>query len=474
MKLIFISDTHNNLFGGLENIQASIKKEEGTIIIDGGDSFSGSPLDYFKKDKGLPFYPQAQVFKALGLDIATPGNHDFDDGHEGLVKFIEETGAKLLCANLKDRTGSLKIYDHLIYTFNGLRVGFTGLITDYLPNLQKKENLEDFDILPVIETARKELAYLKQKADFTVLIYHGGYEIDPITKSVLSTNGEHQGYRIVTELDFDLVLTAHQHIVVPFTRVGRCCTLQCGFNGNHYAEIEIDRDGITGELKTPRVCSDTDTDLRMEYERWLDSEIGTLSSPLGPYEPVDVMTRGCGITDLVNHIQLLMTGADISVTSAFNSTVSLDRSITYRSLLKCFPFPNHLVLKWVDESTLKSALEVSASFLEVENGNIVISRRYIEPLLQLFNYDLYQGFEYAFDLSRPVGERVVDLKLPKEKLLLAMSDYRGGGNGGYPFFKELEEVSISEESIQDMLFRYFKDNKEPVWPRSDFKGVKIR
>ncbi|MCR5731792.1 MAG: 5'-nucleotidase C-terminal domain-containing protein [Sphaerochaetaceae bacterium] len=473
MRLIFTSDTHNNLFGGLAKIKASIKKDDRTIIIDGGDSFSGSPLDYFKKDKNLSYYPQAQLFKAMGLDIAVPGNHDFDDGYDGLKQFIKETGAKLLCANLLDRKNCLEVNRHLIYNFDGLKIGFTGLITDYLENLQKKENLEGLEILPVMEVAREELDFLKKEADVTVLIYHGGYEIDPITEKVLSTTSEHQGYKIITELDYDLVLTAHQHIVIPFTKKGNSYTLQCGFNGSKYAEVEITKDGIKGEVITPVQEADADAELKEEYEKWLDSEIGTLSSSLGPYEPIEVMTKSCGIVDLVNHIQREMTGADISVTSAFNSTVSLDRSITYRELLNCFPFPNHLVLKWVDEKIIRAALEKAASFLLIQNGQVVISKDYTEPLLQLFNYDIYQGIEYAFDLTRPIGKRVIELKLPKEKLLLVLSDYRAGGNGGYPFFKDIEDVSMSEESIQDMLFRYFKENKEPVWPRSGFKGVKI-
>lgn len=472
MKIIFTSDTHNNLFGGLEKIKASIKKDDETIIIDGGDSFSGSPLDYFKKDKNLSYYPQAQVFKEMGLDIAVPGNHDFDDGIEGLKSFIKQTGAKLLCANLTSKDSELKINNHLIYTFNGLKIGFTGIITDYLENIQKKENLEGIEILPALETARKELEILKQNADITVLIYHGGYEIDPRNMEVLSTTTEHQGYRILKEFDYDLVLTAHQHIVVPFTKVGSSYTLQCGFNGNRYAELEIDKDNITGELKTPKDCNCTDNKLKDEYESWLDSQIGTLSSPLGPYEPIDVMTKGCGIVDLVNYIQKELTGADISLTSAFNTTVSLSRNITYRELLKCFPFPNYLVLKWVDEKIIRMALEKAASFLEIENGKIVISKKYTEPLLQLFNFDIYMGIEYSFDLSKPVGQRVVGLKVPKEKLLLVMSDYRGGGNGGYPFFKETETVKITDKSIQDLLIGFFRENKEPDWPKSGFKGVK--
>lgn len=471
MKIYFTSDSHNNLFGGLARVATSIEKGKDTLVIDGGDSFIGSPLDYYTQDRKLSYYPQARMFRRMGLDIAVPGNHDFDHGYEGFVRFFSETGARLLCANLVDRRGAIEINRHLIYSFDGLRIGFTALITDYLPRLEKRENLEGFEILPALKCAVSELEYLRANCDVTVLIYHGGFETSPLDGSLLSATSEHIGYRLLTTLSYDLVLTAHQHIVVPFMKVGNSYTVQCGFNAEKYCEIEIDRDGIRGELKTPRTDIRED-EIYRDYRSWLDTEIGRLPADLGPYEPKEVLTSGCGIADLVNHIQLEATGADISCTSAFNTTAYLPRTVTYRELLKCFPFPNQLAVKEVDRDTLKLALEISASFLERSDGNVVISRRYLEPLCQLFNYDIYQGIEYAFDLNRPVGERVVDLSVPKEKMKLVMSDYRAGGNGGYSFFRDIPNISVTTSSIQDMLFAHFRKNKETAWPRSGFKGVR--
>ena len=55
---------------------------------------------------------------------------------------------------------------------------------------------------------------LRDQCDVRVCIYHGGFEEELETGRVLSDSGENIACKIARELDFDLLLTGHQHMAV--------------------------------------------------------------------------------------------------------------------------------------------------------------------------------------------------------------------------------------------------------------------
>lgn len=55
---------------------------------------------------------------------------------------------------------------------------------------------------------------MKEQTDLTICIYHGGFECDLESGETLSQTTENVGYRICKELDFDILLTGHQHMSV--------------------------------------------------------------------------------------------------------------------------------------------------------------------------------------------------------------------------------------------------------------------
>ena len=64
------------------------------------------------------------------------------------------------------------------------------------------------------EAAKEALLHLKKEVDITLCIYHGGFECDLKTGERLQKTTENVGYRICKELDFDILLTGHQHMSV--------------------------------------------------------------------------------------------------------------------------------------------------------------------------------------------------------------------------------------------------------------------
>ena len=85
----------------------------------------------------------------------------------------------------------------------------------------EKENLVGIQVVDPFEAAKKALEDLQGKVDLTICIYHGGFESDLETGKRLSETTENIGYKICTELGFDVLLTGHQHMPVAGRMVKR-------------------------------------------------------------------------------------------------------------------------------------------------------------------------------------------------------------------------------------------------------------
>jgi len=68
-----------------------------------------------------------------------------------------------------------------------------------------------------------------------------------------------------------------------------------------------------------------------------------------------------------------------------------------------------------------------------------------------------QGVEYEIDLTRPVGDRVRNLRwngkplAPEQKLRIALNNYRKGGSAGYSMFIDAKVVWRSADEIRDLM-----------------------
>ena len=103
MRIVFTSDTHGSLYPvnyaqncpentGLFCVAAQIKKDDETLVIDGGDSLQGTPLltYYLEHRNEYDFNPMAEGFNAMGLDYYTLGNHDFNFGYDAILDYVKE------------------------------------------------------------------------------------------------------------------------------------------------------------------------------------------------------------------------------------------------------------------------------------------------------------------------------------------------------------------------------------------------
>ncbi len=482
ITIYYTSDTHGNLFPA-ENGQGSMlqcfrefEKDGNTLILDGGDTIQGSPLIKYLRESGTFSQVIPQAFNQAGYDCFVLGNHDFNYGTEKLEEFLNAMNSQCLTANLKDLTGKLPVKGWTVRTMeNGLRAGICGVVTDCVNLWEAEENLTGMKVTDAFLAAREALSQMKRNCDLTVCIYHGGYECDLETGKRLCGGKENIACRIMEELDFDLLLTAHQHMETAGRTVCGTYTLQLPPNGAKYGKIILkEREQgweISGELiqpgpEIPEGMMKTLKPVQEAEKRWKQRVIGTLQETIPATSPLERALNGTGLADLGNQVQLWKTGADIACMGLPNGAAGLGQQVRLEDMLRSYPFSNRLVVLTVTGRILKEALERCASYFDLEDGRVVISERFTKPKEEHYNYDYYAGVEYTADLRRPVGSRVSEILINGEPLeeertyRLATSDYRATGTGGYECFQECPEPEIFPGDIQSAIMDYLKEHPD--------------
>ena len=96
------------------------------------------------------------------------------------------------------------------------------------------------------------------------------------------------------------------------------------------------------------------------------------------------------------------------------------------------------------------------------NGEPQISKEFLLPKVEHYNYDLFSGLRFTFDLRKPVGNRVVELKkldgtpLGDGTYRLCTSNYRATGTGGYEFLRDCPVLFRGQDEVPDLVVQYIE------------------
>ena len=487
LTIYFTSDTHGYLYNtnfadtrprplGLLGMQ--FPKDGDTLIIDGGDTIQGSPLTYFLHEKHRRQI-MADVMNARGYDVVTLGNHDFNYGPGWMGEYLHGLHASCLCANVEDLTGTLPIRKWEVRTMaSGLKVGLFGITTHWINVWEKKENLQTFRITPPVPAAREAVRALQAAGcDKIIGIYHGGVEKDLETGRTLTSTDENEACRLCEELPIDLLLTGHQHIPFAGKSWHGTHVVQTPCYAKAYVRVDMADDGTFSScLLTPpeeQTWTEEETAVRQDLESFLDSPVGHLSKDLWPGDRLQTALHGSEIADFFNRVQLWATGADVSCTALPNECRGFSRDVTVRDVVASYIYPNTLCVLNIRGSDLRAALEQCATYFDVDaEGRVRISDSFLKPKEEHYNYDFFAGIEYAFDLAKPCGSRVIRMErqgkpiADADEMTLCMCDYRATGAGNFPMWKACTHAKDVLTEISELILQYFAQHETVSVPES--------
>ena len=499
LTIYFTSDLHSYIYPtdyrgqeekdlGLFKCASQFQKDGNTLVIDGGDLLQGSPLGAFCHDTVGSAAQFAQIMNRCGYDYVTLGNHDFNYGMPYLDSYLDALRARCVCENVRWAGGGVRFPARVHVLENGLRIGIVGIVTDYVNIWERPEHLSGIRIKDPIPAAAAALLSLKGKVDLTVCVYHGGFERDLASGRTLSATHENVAYRICQELDFDILLTGHQHMSVPGQTLFGTFVVQPSDRGQEFIRVEA---VLSGEEK--RITSETvpahgacrrewlEEFSEMEHgaQSWLDEVIGTLPHALTPDTPLRMASEGNALADLFNAVQLWASGAQLSATSLANDVAGLPKTVRRRDLLIAYPYTNTLAVLEITGKVLKAALERSAEyFSRGEDGRLCVSDVFLRPKVEHYNYDYYAGVSYVYDISRPVGERVISMRVngqdvrEEDTFTNCLNSYRASGTGGYDFYVGCPVVREIGTEMADLILDCFKEFKGNIPAmQSDFRVI---
>lgn len=182
-----------------------------TLLFDAGDIFQGTP--YFN------FYGgelELKLMSKLGYDAATIGNHDLDNGIDGLLAQLPHAEFPFISSNYDFSNtvlaGLVKPYQ--VFEKGGIRIGVFGLGIK-LEGLVGKKLYKETQYLDPVAITEETVQLLKQreKCDLIVCLSHLGYHYESDRISDLKLAALTTG--------IDLIIGGHTHTFLPEPTVMR-------------------------------------------------------------------------------------------------------------------------------------------------------------------------------------------------------------------------------------------------------------
>jgi 5'-nucleotidase len=477
--------------GGSETMATLVKQlrdgHGNTAFVAAGDLIGASPfLSAMFHDE-----PTIESLSLMGLEIASVGNHEFDEGKDELLRMqnggchpIDKCrgphpflGAKfhyLAASTLDKSTGRTIFPPYEIKTFNGVPVAFIGLTlkgTGEIISPASSAGLEFRDEAETVNALVPELRARGVEA-IVVLIHEGGIptggfnECPGISGPIVD---------IVRSLDkaVDVVISGHTHRAYVCEIDGRLVTSGDKY-GTLVTAIDLKLDPATHDVVSARAdnvivrigayAKDPEqTALLDAYEKvaapLADRPAGTVLDTLSR-APNEAGESALG--DIIADAQLAATvaeekgGAVIAVTNRGGIRTDIakreDGAVTYADVFASQPFRNQLVTLTLTGAQIKEVLE--QQWVDPNRPRLQISK----------------GFSYSWDAAKPVGERVIAASLslngapiePTRTYRVTVNNYLALGGDGFTALKggTKPQVGVYDD---ETLFAYFRANS-PISP----------
>jgi 5'-nucleotidase len=200
-------DTNSNFDGkgGIARISAIIKNirdiNPNTLVFDAGDSFQGTP--YFNYYGGEFIY---SLLSAAGYDAVIPGNHEFDNGLQGLSDALPAAKFTVINSNydFSDTILAGEFPRWKIFRKSGIKIGVYGLGIE-LDGLVSPPQYGNTVYLDPLKIAVEMESFLKneKKCDLVICLSHLGlrYRDDKVSDTVLAAETFYT----------DLIIGGHTH-----------------------------------------------------------------------------------------------------------------------------------------------------------------------------------------------------------------------------------------------------------------------
>ena len=414
-----------------------------TIVVDAGDRWTGNAYVDLAENR----LPIIKLMNAVGYDVATLGNHDFDPGQKVLETAVENAEFDVICANMKSSGDNLNDVEgrERIVTPAGVAVDVIGVVTSY-SNGHPDGNDVNFEGLQFEDpqlVAKRECKELN--GDVKVLLSHMGHDRD------LEFAAQCGGY--------DILIGGHTHklldTVVNGTVIGQTQrklkyvgVTRVKMRGKRVVDVEYENIPLQNYAEDAEVKSLVKD---IEANPALREVVGSMAHPI----------NHVGLCNLQTKIIKEATGADIGIYHRGGVRIIEglpEGDVTVKTLFDNEPFFSQVHLCEMTPAQLRKLI--------VEKYNDTVNAK------ESHCVDLYATTPYTI-ITDEDGE-AYDVKFPRLKegckYKLAVADYVARN---YAHFECENEVRLPI-LVYDLDVAYFKQNSPVRISNKPLQSVVVR
>jgi 5'-nucleotidase len=478
--------------GGSE-LMATLVKElrqgaKNNIFVAAGDLIGASPfLSAMFHDE-----PTIESLSMMGLEVASVGNHEFDEGEDELLRIQNGgchpadgcqgphpfLGAKfryLAASTVEKNTGKTIFPPYEIRQFDGIPVAFIGLTLKGTPGLVSPLSVASLEFRDEADTVNALVPELKARGveAIVVLIHEGGFPAGDYNRCP-GISGPIVD--IVKKFDraVDVVISGHTHQAYVCDIDGRLVTSGDKY-GTLVTAIDVKLDAATRDVisaKADNVIVRIGAYARDPEQTALIESYEKLAAPIANRRAgavTETLSRAPNdagesvLGDIIADAQLAATsaepkgGAMIAFTNPGGVRTDIawkdDGAVTYADVFASQPFRNQLVTLTLSGAQIKDMLE--QQWLDPNRPRIL---------------QISKGFNYTWDNSKPNGERVLADSMslngqridPAQNYRVTVNNFLSVGGDGFTVLKDGTAPQFGSYDA-DALYGYFGANS-PVAP----------
>jgi 5'-nucleotidase len=525
IKLLAFNDFHGRLlppsgsFGGAAYLATHLNTirdaHPNALLVTAGDSVGATPvLSNLFRDE-----PTVDVFNAIGVDVESVGNHEFDRGqndllrrwhggcfeddcsYRGGVEFDGQDYVSLTTNVTVDATGESLTLPYQIIDVAGVDIGFIGVTTINTPNVVHPDGIVGLTFHPEVEAVNSTVPVVEAAgADVIVVLMHEGGRQDGDKNSCDNFRGATANITPHFDAAVDVVIEGHTHEAYVCDLEDGPLVTQAFEYGKMFTEIDLVFDSRQGGQVVARGARNHDVTRDVTPDPTVAEIIAFYDTLAGPALEEVVGTSMVHIPRTTRSAESaqgnLATDALIDqygVDFAFQNSGGLRADLTFngsteppeppdvnedglwnirrRHVLGVWPFGNIVALAEVDGPMLKAILDNGV--LEVGGGRFIqVAGLRIDYYVEGTHGGFPQGHISAVEYwNHPDFEdgTPVDLS-PGASYTIALNDFMAVGGDVYPVLGD--RVFSLQDPLEVAVERYLMANS-PVNPQVEGRIVEV-
>lgn len=457
-------------FGGIARMitaiaEARARGGENQVLLDAGDQFQGS-LFYTQYGGAMA----AEFMEQIKFDAMAVGNHEFDDGPEGLAAFLDLVNFPVLSANIDVSANNMlagKVDKSTVLEVGGERIGVVSVLAE--DTVETSSPGETVIFSSAIDAAQAEVDALTGGGiNKIILLTHVGLSKDMELAEALT--------------NVDLIIGGHSHTLLSNTNDRAAGSYPMNVNGvpivqayaysKYLGELNVTFDdaGVVTEISGEPILLDASVaedaaavarvaELAKPLEELRNKVVAQTDQSIGGDRAV-CRAMECTMGNLIADAMLERVkdqGIQVAIQNGGGIRASIEAGeVTMGDVLTVLPFQNTLSTFEVSGATLVAALENGVSQIEEGAGR----------------FPQVAGMSYAFDAAAAPGARISDVMvggapIDMEKVYGVVSNnYVRNGGDGYAMFKDAANAYDFGPDLADVTAEYLAA-KAPYQPYTD-------